>query len=127
MAVTAASVSRASVGLRSERGPILIALMLSTSLVALDSTIVATAVPSIVKDLGGFSEFPWLFSVYLLAQAVSVPIYGKLADVVGRKPIMLFGIGLFLLGSIMCSVAWNMTALIVFRALQGLGAGAVQP
>jgi len=116
-----------AVGLRSERGPILASLMLSTSLVALDSTIVATAVPSIVKDLGGFSEFPWLFSVYLLAQAVSVPIYGKLADVVGRKPIMLFGIGLFLLGSIMCSVAWSMVVLIAFRALQGLGAGAVQP
>src|SRR6476659_11244477 len=127
MAVTAASVSRASVGLRSERGPILIALMLSTSLVALDSTIVATAVPSIVSDLGGFSQFPWLFSVYLLAQAVSVPVYGKLADLFGRKPIMLFGIGLFLLGSVLCGFAWNMTALIVFRALQGLGAGAVQP
>ncbi|HEY5877454.1 MAG TPA: MDR family MFS transporter [Nakamurella sp.] len=116
-----------AVGLRSERGPILAALMLSTSLVALDSTIVATAVPSIVADLGGFAEFPWLFSVYLLAQAVSVPIYGKLADIKGRKPIMLFGIGLFLLGSILCAAAWNMTALIVFRALQGLGAGAVQP
>jgi EmrB/QacA subfamily drug resistance transporter len=116
-----------SVGLRSERGPILAALMLSTSLVALDSTIVATAVPSIVADLGGFSEFPWLFSVYLLAQAVSVPIYGKLADIIGRKPIMVFGIGLFLLGSILCAVAWGMVPLIVFRALQGLGAGAVQP
>ena len=81
--VTVASVSRASVGLRSERGPILIALMLSTSLVALDSTIVATAVPSIVSDLGGFSQFPWLFSVYLLAQAVSVPVCGKLADTFG--------------------------------------------
>jgi len=119
--------SVAAVGLRSERGPILAALMLSTSLVALDSTIVATAVPSIVADLGGFAEFPWLFSVYLLAQAVSVPMYGKLADIMGRKPIMLFGIGLFLLGSILCAGAWNMTALIAFRALQGLGAGAVQP
>ena len=116
-----------AVGLRSERGPILASLMLATSLVALDSTIVATAVPSIVKDLGGFAEFPWLFSVYLLAQAVSVPIYGKLADIVGRKPIMLFGIALFLLGSILCVVAWGMVPLIVFRALQGLGAGAVQP
>jgi EmrB/QacA subfamily drug resistance transporter len=116
-----------AVGLRSERGPILASLMLATSLVALDSTIVATAVPSIVADLGGFAQFPWLFSVYLLAQAVSVPIYGKLADIVGRKPIMLLGIGLFLLGSILCSVAWSMVALIVFRALQGLGAGAVQP
>jgi len=127
MAVTAASVSRASVGLRSERGPILIALMLSTSLVALDSTIVATAVPSIVSDLGGFSQFPWLFSVYLLAQAVSVPVYGKLADMFGRKPVMLFGIGLFLFGSILCGFAWSMPALIAFRAVQGLGAGAVQP
>lgn len=117
----------AGIGLRSERGPILLSLMLSTSLVALDSTIIATAIPSIVDDLGGFTQFPWLFSIYLLAQAVSVPIYGKLADAVGRKPIMLLGIALFLIGSILCGLAWNMTALIVFRAIQGLGAGAVQP
>ena len=63
--------------------------MLSTGLVAIDSTVVATAVPSIVSSLGGFTEFPWLFSVYLLAQAVTVPVYGKLADVFGRKPVML--------------------------------------
>ena len=113
--------TRASVGLRSERGPILLSLMLSTSLVALDSTIVATAVPSIVADLGGFSQFPWLFSVYLLAQAVSVPVYGKLADMFGRKPIMLFGIGLFLFGSILCGFAWSMPALIAFRARAGTG------
>lgn len=115
------------VGFRSKRGPILIALMLSTGLVAIDSTIVATAVPSIVRDVGGFASFPWLFSAYLLAQAVSVPIYAKLSDVVGRKPIILIGIGLFLLGSILCGVAWSMPALIAFRVLQGLGAGAVQP
>jgi EmrB/QacA subfamily drug resistance transporter len=101
--------------------------MLSTSLVALDSTILATAVPAIVDDLGGFSQFPWLFSIYLLAQAVSTPIYGRLSDVLGRKPIILVGIGLFLLGSILCGVAWSMPALIVFRVLQGLGAGAIQP
>ncbi|WP_324643381.1 MFS transporter [Pseudarthrobacter sp. LT1] len=115
------------VGFRSERGPILIALMLSTGLVAIDSTIVATAVPSIVRDVGGFSSFPWLFSAYLLAQAVSVPIYGKLSDMAGRKPIILIGIGLFLLGSVLCGVAWSMPSLIAFRALQGLGAGAVLP
>lgn len=115
------------VGFRSSRGPILIALMLSTGLVAIDSTIVATAVPSIVRDVGGFSSFPWLFSAYLLAQAVSVPVYAKLSDVVGRKPIILIGIGLFLLGSILCGIAWSMPALIAFRVLQGLGAGAVQP
>jgi len=101
--------------------------MLSTGLVAIDSTIVATAVPSIVNDIGGFTSFPWLFSAYLLAQAVSVPVYAKLSDVVGRKPIILIGIGLFLLGSILCGVAWSMPALIAFRVLQGLGAGAVQP
>src|SRR4051794_21534950 len=72
-----------TLGFRSDRGPILIALMLSTSLIALDSTILATAVPSIVADLGGLTQFPWLFSVYLLAQAVSVPVYAKLADTLG--------------------------------------------
>ncbi|MCY0906159.1 MFS transporter [Arthrobacter sp. H14-L1] len=101
--------------------------MLATGLVAIDSTIVATAVPSIVHDIGGFSAFPWLFSAYLLAQAVSVPVYAKLSDMIGRKPIVLGGIGLFLLGSILCGVAWSMPALIAFRVLQGLGAGAVQP
>ncbi|MDN4645974.1 MFS transporter [Arthrobacter sp. PsM3] len=115
------------VGFRSNRGPILVSLMLSTGLVAIDSTIVATAVPSIVNDIGGFASFPWLFSAYLLAQAVSVPVYAKLSDVVGRKPIILIGIGLFLLGSILCGLAWSMPALIAFRVLQGLGAGAVQP
>jgi len=115
------------VGLRSPRGPTLISLMLATSLVAIDSTIIATAVPSVVADLGGFAQFPWLFSVYLLAQAVAVPVYGKLADVLGRKPIMLLGIGLFLAGSALAAAAWSMPALIAFRALQGLGAGAIQP
>ncbi len=121
------AVTAEGVGFRSRRGPILIALMLSTGLVAIDSTIVATAVPSIVDDVGGFSSFPWLFSAYLLAQAVSVPVYAKLSDVVGRKPVLLSGIGLFLLGSILCGVAWSMPALIAFRVLQGLGAGAVLP
>src|SRR3954464_8825405 len=127
----AASVEQAAapagVGFRSERGPILIGIMLSTGLVAIDATVIATAVPSIVGSLGDFAEFPWLFSVYLLAQAVTVPVYGKLADVFGRKPVMLFGIGLFFVGSVLCGVAWNMGALIAFRAVQGLGAGAVQP
>jgi EmrB/QacA subfamily drug resistance transporter len=120
-------ITRASVGLRSERGPILLAVMLSIGLVAIDATILATAVPSVVGDLGGFAQFPWLFSVYLLAQAVSVPIYGKLADLVGRKPVMLVGVGLFVAGSLLCGVAWSMAALILFRVVQGLGAGAVQP
>lgn len=101
--------------------------MLTTGLIAIDATILATAVPSVVKDLGEFDQFPWLFSVYLLAQAVSVPIYSKLADTIGRKPVILVGIGLFLLGSILAGAAWNMTSLIVFRVIQGLGAGAAAP
>ncbi|MGZ4648911.1 MAG: MDR family MFS transporter [Blastococcus sp.] len=126
-ATAAAPPTRSSVGLRSERGPVLGAIMLTTALIALDSTIVATAVPSVVKDIGGFSQFPWLFSVYLLTQAVTVPIYGKLADVLGRKPMMTFGVVVFLLGSVLCGVAWSMPALIAARAVQGIGAGAVQP
>jgi EmrB/QacA subfamily drug resistance transporter len=121
------AVSRADVGLRSERGPVLLAVMLSIGLVAIDATILATAVPAVVDDLGGFTEFPWLFSVYLLGQAVSVPLYSKLADQYGRKPMMLVGVGLFLIGSLLCGLAWNMLSLIAFRAVQGLGAGAVFP
>ncbi|MFE6860203.1 MDR family MFS transporter [Nocardia sp. NPDC057668] len=118
---------KSSIGLRSERGPILAAIMLATSLVALDSTIIATAVLTITDQLGGFSQFPWLFSIYLLAQAVTVPIYGKLADMLGRKPVMLFGIAVFALGSLLCGLATSMLGLIIFRAVQGIGAGAVGP
>lgn len=124
---TAPAVSRRDVGFRSDRGPILIALMVVTGLIAIDSTILATAVASVVDDLGGFASFPWLFSVYLLAQAVSVPIYAKLADTVGRRPILLIGIALFFVGSVLCGFAPTMTALIAFRAVQGLGAGALLP
>ncbi len=120
-------IERSSIGLRSERGPILLSVMLATGLVAIDSTILATAVPSVVADLGGFSQFPWLFSVYLLATAVTVPLYGKFADLVGRKPMMMLGISIFLVASVLCGFAWSMVSLIVFRALQGLGAGAVLP
>ena len=122
-----ARIERSSIGLRSERGPILLSVMLATGLVAIDSTILATAVPSVVADLGGFSQFPWLFSIYLLATAVTVPLYGKFADLVGRKPMMMLGISIFLVASVLCGFAWSMVSLIVFRALQGLGAGAVLP
>jgi EmrB/QacA subfamily drug resistance transporter len=115
------------VGLRSERGPVLLSLMLATALVALDSTIIATASSAIASDLGHFQQLPWLFSVYLLAQAVSVPIYGRLADVLGRKRLLVVGIGLFLLGSVLCGAAWSMPVLIAARVVQGLGAGAVLP
>jgi EmrB/QacA subfamily drug resistance transporter len=109
------------------RGLVVAALMLTTGLAAIDATIVATAVPQIVHELGGFTEFPWLFSLYLLTQAVLVPIYGRLADIFGRKPMLLFGIGIFLVASILCALAWSMVALIAFRGLQGIGAGAIIP
>jgi EmrB/QacA subfamily drug resistance transporter len=109
------------------RGAIVAALMLAIGLAAIDATIVATAVPQIVADLGGFSLFPWIFSIYLLTQAVTVPIYGRLSDVFGRKPVLLFGVAGFLVGSILCAVAWSMVTLIIFRGLQGLAAGAILP
>jgi EmrB/QacA subfamily drug resistance transporter len=120
-------VSRASVGLRSERGPVLAGIMITIALIALESTVLATAVPTIVSELGGFTQFPWLFSAYLLTQAATVPIYGRLSDMFGRRPILFVGIGLFLVGSVLCGLAWSMPALIVARAVQGLGAGAIQP
>ncbi len=115
------------VGFRTDRGPVLMALMVSMALVALDSTVLATAVPSIVESLGGFSSFPWLFSVYLLAQAVTVPVYAKLSDTLGRKPVILAGISIFMAGSILAGFAWSMPVLIACRIIQGLGAGAIQP
>ncbi|MEN3584638.1 MFS transporter [Streptomyces sp. ZYX-F-203] len=108
------------------RGAVVAALMLTMALAALDATIVATAVPQIVGDLGGFSYFSWLFSGYLLAVTVSLPLYGKLSDTFGRKPVLVTGAAIFLLGSLLCALAGNMTALIAFRVVQGLGGGALQ-
>ncbi|MET9290548.1 MFS transporter [Streptomyces sp. NPDC003077] len=100
--------------------------MLAMALAALDSTIIATAVPQIVGDLGGFSVFSWLFSGYLLAVTVTLPVYGKLSDTFGRKPILITGILAFVAGSLLCAGAWDMASLIAFRVLQGLGGGALQ-
>ncbi len=104
-----------------------IALMLGMSLAALDTTIVGTALPSIVGKLGGITLYSWVFSAYLLTSTTTVPIYGKLADLYGRKPLFLFGSILFVVGSMACGSAQTMVQLIIFRAIQGLGAGAVQP
>ncbi|RWR03584.1 EmrB/QacA family drug resistance transporter [[Pantoea] beijingensis] len=106
---------------------ILVASMLAIFMAAIEVTIVATAMPTIVAELGGFSQFSWVFSIYLLTQAVSVPIYGRLADLWGRKRVFFIGTSLFLLGSILCGFATSMGWLILFRAFQGLGAGAIMP
>jgi EmrB/QacA subfamily drug resistance transporter len=107
------------------KGPVMAALMMAMAVAAMDSTIISTAVPQIVDDLGGFSVFSWLFSGYLLASTVTLPVFGKLADAYGRKPVLLAGIAVFLLGSLLCAGAWNMTSLIAFRIVQGLGGGAI--
>ena len=108
-----------------QRGWILAALMITIMLAAMDTTIVSTAIPQIVAELGGFALFSWVFSIYLLAQTVTIPIYGKLADLFGRKPVLIVGMLIFLAGSVASALAWNMVALIAFRGLQGLGAGAI--
>ncbi|HET7174180.1 MAG TPA: MFS transporter [Nocardioidaceae bacterium] len=110
---------------RDHRSRVLVALMLTMALVAMDTTIVATAIPQVVGDLGGFSLVGWVFSVYLLAQTVTIPVYGKLADLYGRKPVLLVGVVVFLVGSALSAGAWSMLTLICFRALQGLGAGSI--
>ncbi len=104
-----------------------IALMLGISLASLDTTIVGTAMPSIVGKLGGITLYSWVFSIYLLTSTTTVPIYGKLADLFGRKPIFLFGVTVFLIGSAASGASQSMEQLILFRAIQGLGAGAVLP
>ena len=109
------------------RRAVLVAAMVGMFMAAVESTIVATALPSIVADLGGFHLFSWVFAVYLLGQAVTIPIYGRLADLHGRKRVFVAGTLLFLLGSALCGFARNMVTLIAFRALQGLGAGAIMP
>ena len=90
------------------RGWILAALMMTMMLAAMDNTIVSTAIPQIVGDLGGFSLFSWVFSIYLLIQTVTIPLYGKLADMYGRKPILIAGTIVFLIGSATCALSWNM-------------------
>jgi EmrB/QacA subfamily drug resistance transporter len=109
------------------RNLVLAACLMATFMAAVESSIVATAIPTLVGDLGGFSLFSWVFTIYLLTQAVSIPVYGRLADLLGRKRVFYVGAGVFLLGSVLCGFAWSMPVLIGFRALQGFGAGGVQP
>lgn len=109
------------------RSLVLAACLMATFMAAVESTIVATAMPTIVADLGGFNLFSWVFAIYLLAQSVSIPIYGRLADIYGRRRVFYVGVGVFLTGSTLCGLAPGMLWLVLFRALQGCGAGGVQP
>src|SRR6185369_4514715 len=98
-------------------------LLLVMLLAALDSTIVATALPTIVKELGGLDHISWVVTAYLLAQTIVTPIYGKLGDLYGRKRVLQFAIVIFLIGSALCGLSQTMTHLILFRAIQGFGGG----
>ena len=106
---------------------VLISVMLAMFVSAVEATIVTTAMPVIASDLGGFSRYSWIFSAYLLMSTVTILIYGKLADLFGRKPILFIGMTIFIIGSFLCGFASSMEQLILYRLLQGLGAGAVMP
>ncbi len=108
------------------RRAVTLACMLAIFMAAVEVTIVATAMPTIVAELGGARFFSWVFATYLLTQAVTTPIYGRLADIYGRKTIFVAGSSLFLVGSAACGLTWSMASLVVFRTVQGLGAGSIQ-
>ena len=110
-----------------QKAAIMVAIMLGLFLAALDQTIVGTALPRIVTDLAGNNLYTWVVTVYLLTSTVTVPIYGKLSDIYGRRPLLLIGIGVFLVGSALSGISQSMGELIIFRGLQGLGAGAIFP
>src|SRR5438105_11031702 len=99
------------------------ALLLVLLLAALDQTIVSTALPTIVGDLGGLSHLSWVVTAYLLTATIAGPLYGKFGDLYGRKQVLQTAIVIFLVGSVLCGISQNMGELIAFRALQGLGAG----
>jgi MFS family permease len=119
--------TRADQGPTTNRAMVTLALMLAMTVTALEQTVVSTAMPSIIAQLRGVKIYPWVFSAYLLAATVSTPLYGKLADLLGRKRVLLFGLGLFATGSMLSGMSQSMGQLIAMRVLQGLGAGAVGP
>jgi EmrB/QacA subfamily drug resistance transporter len=109
------------------RALILAACMMATFMAAIEATIVAIAMPAIATKLGDYSRLSWVFSAYMLAQAATIPIYGRLADMYGRRRMFYAGAGLFVMGSALCGLSRTLTQLVLFRAIQGLGAGGVQP
>ncbi|HEX5589666.1 MAG TPA: MDR family MFS transporter [Candidatus Limnocylindrales bacterium] len=112
---------------RRQKLEILGAVLLGLFLVALDQTIVGTALPRIVTDLGGNDLYTWVVTIYLLTSTITVPFYGKLSDLYGRRPMLMIGITLFLVGSVLSGLSGTMWQLILFRGIQGLGAGALFP
>lgn len=111
---------------QSRRPLILVCIMLALFIGAIEASIVATAMPQIVGKLGGFALYSWVFAAFLLSQTATTVLFGKLSDIYGRKPAIIGGVAVFLVGSVLSGFAWSMPALIVFRFLQGLGAGSIQ-
>ena len=109
------------------RRKVTVALMVAMMVTAMEQLVVSPAMPTIIAHLKGFEIYPWVVSAYLLASTVSTPIYGKLADLFGRKRILLFGLALFSVGSMLSGTSQSMGQLIAMRTIQGLGAGAVAP
>lgn len=112
---------------KTNRAMVMVAVVLAMLLAAMEATIVATAMPTIADELGGFSYYSWVFTGYLLMQAVTTPLFGKLADIFGRRPVFVIGVSTFLVGSACCALSSTMLLLVASRFLQGLGAGAVVP
>jgi len=112
---------------RREKMEILLAILLALFLGALDQTVVGTALPRVVTDLGGNDYYVWAVTIYLLTSTITVPFYGKLSDLIGRKPLLLFGISIFLIGSALSGLSQEMWQLILFRGIQGIGAGSLFP
>ncbi|WP_267381299.1 MULTISPECIES: MDR family MFS transporter [unclassified Sphingomonas] len=106
---------------------VLASVMAASFMIAIEATIVSTAMPQIVGHLGRLELYAWVFSSFLLAQTATTVVFGKLADLYGRKSVLLVGIAIFLVGSLLCGGAWSMPSLIAFRLVQGVGAGAIQP
>ena len=109
------------------RRAVTLALMLVTALASFEATVVSTAMPTIIGDLGGLALYSWVFSIYLMTATVMMPIYGRLADIYGRRRILLTAVSVFLAGAIACGFAHSMPQLIAARALQGLGAAGLVP
>ena len=110
-----------------KRLTVTIGILIGMFLAALEATVVGTAMPTVISSLGGLELYSWVFSAYLLASTVTVPAWGKLSDLYGRRPLYLWAIAIFLLGSVLSGQAQSMTQLIAFRAIQGLGAGGLLP
>src|ERR1700730_13260799 len=112
---------------KEKTGLIILAMALGFLMASLDNTITSSAISHIIKDIGGFDKMRWVFTAYMLASTSTMLVFGKMSDLFGRKLFYLIGISIFLIGSALCGTATDITQLIIFRAIQGIGSGALFP